>query len=1070
MIIKRNIQIKRTIGFFIRQKYLYAVLIIGVLLCSVTNGQNSPEGADTLGYVTGIVRDAKTKEPIAAAQVSALNHIAAATTDTNGVFKIEVISATEVLLVKAYDYNPREISLRGKQSIEIDLYPEAFKDIYPVAEGLTGPVRSSLLTSAVNWTNKLGNPVVISVDDVLQYRMGGDVHAIARSGVNGLGSSLFIRGLNSVNLNAQPLFVVDGIIWNSLFDFTSLHDGYISNTLADIDLNDIESVTVIKDGTSLYGSKGGNGVVIIKTKRGKDMATRIVVNAVGGIMEKPGSLPVMDGDQFRIYATELLGTTGVSKEQIDAMYFLQDDPENIHYIKYHNSTNWDDEVYRQGTFQSYNISVNGGDERALYALSMGYTGNSGVVKNTDMQRLNTRFNADFFLSDKINMGLNVGFTNIDRNLLDDGVNFYTSPTYLAMIKSEFLNPYSYTSSGTLTTDPEDSDDFDVSNPTAIIKNALNTNKHYRLNLGIKPIFIISPALSLSDHAEYILYKVKETYYSPIIGVADQYIMGYGISQNTFKSQQMRNNGLFNDARVQYVRQFGFNHHVNAVIGTRYTLDYYESDYAEGHNSGSDEKRNLLNEEEFKYATGENNEIKSLSNYANLEYSYDNRYILNAVVSVDGSSRFGSETIGGFQMFNHSWGIFPSANAAWLISSEKFMAGAAFIDRLKIRAGYGLSGNDAIDPYAWTAYFTSVHFIDRANGLILANIGNNVIQWETSAKMEIGVDANLFNDHLALSADLYNNHTKDLLTLKSLPDLAGSGYYWNNGGELSNTGYEISANIKILNLTILKWEMGTSIGHYKNKIESLPEGDFETSIYDADILTSVGNPASVFYGYKTSGVFATEADAEAANLKIIDKYGVEHYFGAGDIHFVDQVADGIIDENDRQIIGDPNPDIYGSFNNKNMIWNFTIDAFFTFSYGNDVYNYLRSELESGGSDPYIINQTTAVLNRWRYEGQVTDQPKAVYGDPMGNSRFSDRWIEDGSYLRLKSLSINYQVPLKKRMIQGVNIWVSGNNLWTLTNYLGRDPEVSPNNAVLYQGIDTGLIPVCRSYFLGIKLNL
>ena len=1068
MIMKRDITTKKTVGTFVLRKYLRSILTVGALaLCTIALGRSNPEAVDSISYVKGIVRDAKTKMPVAAAQIRTLNHEAAATTDENGAFKIEIASSGEVLLVKAFDYNPREIPVRGRKSLEIDLYPEVFTSTYSEIDGLTGTVRSSYSTSAAKGSSEMGHPTVVSVDDVIQSRMGGDVRAITRSGASGIGSSLFIRGLNSLNLNAQPLFVVDGVIWNNLYDVVSLHDGFFTNSLADIDLNDIESVTVIKDGTSFYGSKGSNGVIIVKTKRGKDMATKIEVNALGGMIEEPGSLPVMDGDQFRIYATDLLGTMDLPASAYEEMNFLQDDPSKLTYNKYHNTTDWDNEVYKQGTSQSYNISVNGGDEKALYAFSMGYTGNSGVVKTTDMQRLNTRFNADFIMSDKITMGLNVGFTNIDRTLLDDGVNFYTSPTYLAMMKAEFLNPYMYTSTGTLTSDVEDSDDFNVGNPTAIIENSLNTNKHYRLNMGAKPVFKLSPSLTLSTQFDYSLDKVKETYYSPIIGAADRDIPGLGISENVFRSQQMRNIAVFDDTRLQYLHQFGSFHKVNAILGWRYLNNYYESDYAEGHNSGSDQKRNLLTEEDFKNTSGLNNQINSISNYANVDYSYDNRYFLTASVAVDGSSRFGKETKGGLQMFSRSWGVFPSANAAWLLSSEKFMAGATFIDLLKLRASFGVSGNDAIDPYAWTAYFNSVRYMDRANGLILANIGNTEIQWETSTKMNLGIDANLFNDRLALSADIYDNRTKDLLGLKSLPDVAGAGYYWNNEGELSNKGYEISANLKLLNFKSLKWELGASVGHYQNKIESLPNGDYSTSIYGAEILTSVGNPAGVFYGYKTNGVFAGEADATAANLKMIDSNGTESYFGAGDVQFVEVEKDGIIDDNDKQIIGDPNPDFYGSFNSKIAIRNLTIDALFTYSYGNDVYNLLRSKLESGSS---FMNQTTAMLNRWTYEGQQTNQPKVVYGDPMGNSRFSDRWIEDGSYLRLKSLSINYKIPVRSTVIEGLNIWISANNLWTLTNYLGRDPEVSAQNAVLFQGIDTGLIPVCKSYFVGVKLNL
>ncbi|HYX05569.1 MAG TPA: SusC/RagA family TonB-linked outer membrane protein [Bacteroidales bacterium] len=1065
---KRNVIIKRVIGTYVLHNFLRSILTVGALMLgTIVLAQPNSESADSTKYVTGIVRDAQTKKPVSAVQIRTLNNKAAATTDENGLFKIKIVSPTDVLEVKAYDYNTREIPLKGRDSLKIDLYSNVFTSLYPEIEGLTGPVRSLFSTLAAKGISDFGKPTFVSVDEMLGSRAGGDVRAVNRSGVSGEGASLFIRGLNSINMNAQPLFVVDGVIWNNMYDFVSVNDGFFMNTLAGIDLNDIETVTVVKDGTSLYGSKASNGVVIIKTKRGKDVATKIEVNALGGMAPPPSSLPMMNGNQFRLYTTDLLATSEFSQDFIDGLYFLNDDPNSSSYKKYHNITDWGKEVYRQGTMQSYNISVNGGDKKALYNLSIGYTGNKGVVKTTNMQRLNTRFNADFFLADRLTMGLDLGFSNVDRVLLDDGVNYYTSPTFLAMIKAPFLNPHTYTISGTLSTDFEDSDVFGVGNPSAIISNSLNTNKNYRLNIGLSPEYKFSPSLSLSTRFDYSLDKAKETYYSPIIGTAPQFIPGLGYSQNVFRGQQMRNTRLFDDTRLQYKHLFNGHHRVDAILGWRYLNNYFENDYAEGHNSGSDQKRNLYSDEYFKKTHGLNNQINSISNYANVNYSYDNRYFLTATVSVDGSSRFGKETQGGFQLFGHSWGVFPSANAAWLVSSEKFMSNIKFISLLKLRASYGITGNDDIAPYAWSAYFIPVLYMDRAVGLVLGNIGNSEIQWETSAKMNAGIDVNFFDDRLAVTADVYNSTTRNLLSLRSLPDVAGTGYYWNNGGELSNQGYEVSANIKLLNLKSLKWEIGASAGHYDNKIESLPDGNYTTSFDGAEIFTSVGNPAGVFYGYKTNGIFTSQAEADAANLKLIDSKGNEHYFGAGDVHFVDRDQNGIINEKDKQIIGDPNPDIYGSFNTNIFVKNFKISAFFTYSYGNDVYNYLRSQLESGSR---LINQTTAMLTRWNAEGQQTNQPKAVFLDPMGNSRFSNRWIEDGSYLRLKTLSVSYKIPLKSNWIDGLTVWASANNLWTLTDYLGRDPDVSAGNSVLFQGIDTGLIPAYKSYFIGIKMNL
>jgi len=562
-------------------------------------------------------------------------------------------------------------------------------------------------------------------------------------------------------------------------------------------------------------------------------------------------------------------------------------------------------------------------------------------------------------------------------------------------------------------------------------------------------------------------KVKETYYSPIIGVATRNIPGYGYSENMFRSQVMSNIALFDDTRLAYSNTFNRVHHIHALIGWRYISNYYESDFAEGHNSGTDQKRNLYSDEDYKISTGVNNYVRSISNYLQADYDYLSKYFVTLSAALDGSSRFGRETQGGIHLFGHSWGLFPSINTAWLVSSEEFMSGMPIFDRLKVRASFGLTGNDDLDPYASLAYFMSDRYIGRANGIVIGNIGNDALQWETTSKLNVGVDANMLNDMLSLRFDVFSSHTSNLLTLKELPEITGNGFYYSNGGEMSNTGFELSLNAQIMNSKLVKWEASATVGHYSNKIVSLPNGDFTTRIYDGEILTSAGNAAGVFYGYKTNGVLATENDARTANLSIKNPNGTTTAFKAGDMLFEDLNGDHIIDQNDKQIIGDPNPDIYGSLTSMLNVGDFSLNAFFTYSYGNDIYNFFRSKLESGSG---LENQSTAMLNRWTHEGQQTLQPQASYGDVMGNSRFSDRWIEDGSYLKLKTLSLNYKFRLKSEVIRGLSISVSANNVFTLSNYLGLDPEVSPGNKVLYQGIDTGLIPACKSYLIGMKINL
>ena len=1047
------------------------LLIFGILFSSwCLYGQElTPDIVDSLNYITVIVEDAHSGAPISAAQARTLNYPAAGTSDDAGVMKIGVVSLNDVLEVKAFDYGVLEVPLRGRSELKVALYPDFFSPNVSEAEGLFGTKRNSQNIISSRKLTELEPGAAISIDDLIQAHMGGEVRSVSRSGVSGIGTVMFIRGLNSLNMNAQPLIVVDGVLMNSFYNESSLHQGYYGNKLADIDVNDIESINIIKDGASIYGSKGANGVIYIRTKRGKSMVTKIEFNAFAGVTQNSGAeIPMMSGDEFRIYVSELMSTSDLSLAQISNLAYLQDNPSGLEYKRYHNNTDWRDEIYRNGLIQSYNINVDGGDERALYAFSLGYTGETGVVKKTDMERLSTRFNADFNLSDYIDLGLNIGFSNVDRNLLDDGVNTYTSPSYLAMIKSSFLNPYTYTTSGTETSDYEDYDVFGVSNPNAVIGYALNTNKHYRLNVGMRPSFKILPALTLSTLFDYSLDKTKETYYSPILGVAPRYIDGYGVSENVFRGQIMRNIGIFNDTYLDYKGVLNDNHRIDGLLGWRYFYNDYRLEYGEGHNSGSDQKRNLLNEEEFKRILGVNDNSRYISTYLNVDYSYDNRYFLSVSAAMDGSSRFGKKTLGGFELFDQNWALFPSANIGWLITSESFMGNSRLLNHLKVRAGYGLSGNDDIAPYAGLTYLNSARYMDRANSLVIGNIGNHEIQWETTTKMNVGLDAHLFNNRLAFHLDFYSNQTKDLLVMRSYPEILGNGFYWNNEGELSNQGVELVANWKVLNINSFKWELGASLGHYKNEITSLPNGSFTTTFYGATILTAENNPAGVFYGYKTQGVISNEAEVNANPVYRIEKVsGDQHLFMPGDIAFEDHHKDGIIDEKDMQIIGDPNPDFYGSFSTRIGYRNFSLSAFFNFSYGNDVYNYLRSSLESGKN---YNNQTVSMLNRWNAEGQVTNQPRAVYGDPMGNSRFSDRWIEDGSFVRLKTLTLSYKLPLKMKAFDAVEFWASGNNLWTLTDYLGADPDVTAGNSVLYQGVDMGLLPNTKSFVLGIKLNL
>jgi hypothetical protein len=293
--------------------------------------------------------------------------------------------------------------------------------------------------------------------------------------------------------------------------------------------------------------------------------------------------------------------------------------------------------------------------------------------------------------------------------------------------------------------------------------------------------------------------------------------------------------------------------------------------------------------------------------------------------------------------------------------------------------------------------------------------------------------------------------------------------WSNDGKLENTGFDVHLGWKVLAMKDLTWELGASAGHYKNKVTALPNNDrsIESDIYGATILTKVGDPVGLFYGYKTNGVYATSADAQADGYYVVKKNGEKAYFDGGDMRFVNMDDSKCIDENDRTVIGDPNPDIYGTISTTLTYKRFKLQAVMNYSLGNDIYNYQRSLIEGG---TYFLNQTTAMKNRWTTEGQQTDIPRVNYLDEMGNSRFSDRWIEDGSYLRLSNVTLSYHLPIQSTYLQGITIWGNANNLFTITRYLGSNPDCAIGSSILTQGIDRGLLSAGRSFSLGVNINL
>ena len=1042
--------------------------------------------ADGTRTVIGTVYDAATNQPMAGVRVQATGHKRiTAMTNAEGKYTIKLPKYVTLLTFATPDYLLVQRPVGDKEVINVRLYTDNFKENYDA---------DILITSERGFESETTS--AITIDSDIQNKLGADVRAITRSGTIGVGAAMFIRGINSLNANTQPLFVVDGVIWDAQEDSETIHMGVFNNVLSSIDVEDIREVKVLKNATAIYGARAANGVILINTKRGESMATKITANIYANISLEPERYDMMNAEEYRIYANDLVATMGINPNH-NSLQFLRSDKDFLYYNKYHNETDWASLVYREAFTQNYKINVEGGDEIAMYNFSFGYTMGNNPIKSNSFNRLNVRLNSDIVLAKCLKTRVDISYARVARDLLDDGLREnesefpLTSINALADMKSPFLSYNRYSESGVMsnTLDIADTYAWDVAqaagvanpnnslyNPMAIITKGSGSQKNEMeyTNMGIT----VAPELKLGDFTitetfNYSLHRVSEKYFLPYSTPVDQSKYHfYSKALNTrignyVASSFGKESAISSDTRVAWSKVFGA-HDVSAYGGFRYTSFSFDSNTMSAPNTGNDNNFNMQNVDK-PTNDGDNNVWNNISWYLSADYSFRTKYFLQLAASLETSSRFGLNADGALKMCGVSWGFFPSVQAGWLVSSEPWF-NVKPINSLKLRAGWDMTGNDAIDYFAARSYLQAVKFSSTYMGLQFANMENDGVKWETTSRFNVGVDAMLLENRLALSFDWYRSRTNDLLVQKTYPYITGMKTYWANGGELQNMGIEATLNAKLVNTRNFQWELGLSVGHYKNEVVSLDENSYITSVYGGEVATMVGQPVGVFWGYKTDGIISSQKELDDMENRPyqLDATLKPQYFEPGDVKFVDlNGGDGCIDENDKTVIGNPNPDIYGNIFTSLSYKGIKLDIGFNYSLGNDVYNYYRRQLESGSS---FYNQTTALLNRWSFDGQNTDIPVIEYGDPTGNSRFSDRWIEDGSYLKLKTVKLSYDIPVSSSWLQGLSVWCAAENLYTFTKYKGNDPEFSVNNNVLYQGVDAGLLPQTRSFHLGVKVNL
>ena len=1038
--------------------------------------------------IKGQVTDAATGKPLQGVSIEAYgNSKFAAITDVNGRYFISVPDNVSSLYMRVEGCLSQQVAI-GKDLTKVDvkMYSDAFSNSY------TRSTEAVKLSSASDFDNN----VEISIDPFLQQRLNGQMRTVNRSGIEGAGSVMLINGINSLSRNAQPLVVVDGVIMDMQYSRELIHEGFFNNLFANINVNDIEKVEVLKNGTAIYGAKGANGVLLITTKRCKSMATKIDVTLGGKFQLQPRTASMMDATDYRTYATELLN--GVTSS-VSGMKFVNSDPNYYYYNQYHNNTDWKKEVYRDAFTQVYGINVQGGDDVASYNISVGYSLADETLKKSDFSRFDLRINTDIAIIENLDARFDVSFSDVDRSLFDMGVSKTlevgtpTAPSFLALAKAPFLSPYAIDIMGNKSSYLAEEDDYlsgfgsslgndrSLSNPSAILEYGSGDNRNNfgnrLVSFSVNPRYKINKHLSVQEAFNFSLVNTNEDHYLSMSGVPSYVvpeIQSVSSSSeitvdNIRQSMTSRQNTIQSDTRLVWNNIYGA-HDIKLTGGFRYINSSFRSNFQTGYNTGNDKTPNLGMGLKYKSTKGgADDKYVDMTNYIVANYNYAQKLYVTAGLSAMASSRFGKDAEG-LKALGTVWGVFPSLQASYVLTNEKWLAGVKGIDHLRVNAGFDITGNDDIDYTASRSYFVEKLMLsDAATAKLLDNVGNSNLKWETTRRFNAGFEGNFIDNHLHVDFNWFKSWTSGLVMLRRMAWTSGLDANYANGGKLENTGFNLDMSYRLLNTKSWHWQMGASVGHYKNKVTEigLDNKSLKTDLYNGTVITQVGSPVALFYGYKTDGVFATTAEAQSADLAYLDETGKKIPFVAGDMKFVDQDNNGIISEADRVVIGDPNPDIYGNIYTRLNWKKWTLDASFTYSLGNDIYNYERSILESG---KYFYNQTTAMNNRWTTEGQVTDMPRISYSDDHGNARFSDRWIEDGSYLRLSNVTLSYTLPVSSTYLQGVTVWGAANNIFTLTHYLGSNPDCALSGNVLYQGIDRGLLGTGRSFAMGVKINL
>lgn len=1024
------------------------------------------------GSISGTVTDSLNDQPLAGVTVRLKGTNIGTATDDQGRFEISAAQG-DVLSFTYIGYHAKEITVDNSAAVNIQL-ERNYSQLDQVVVVGYGQMKKSDLSSAqvTISSDEINRTVNTTFDQALQGRAAG-VYVTTPSGQPGAAPSVIIRGLGTLTQSAQPLYVIDGVQIrpSGVSDDPYNHPTGFSNILSSINPDDIASINILQgpSATAIYGAAGGNGVVLITTKQGKAGETKISVSSLLTVQDKPKHIAVMDLPQYAAFRNEmaLAGGTGTQPEFADPSVLGP-------------GTDWQDALYRRTLLQKDEFSLSGGNASSTFYLSGEYFNQQGVAPGSGFNRYSIRLNVNNQTRKwlKIGANSNLGYTREKVNTSNSGI------IQLALQQNPSVPVKNPDGSwgGPSTTQ------FQYTNPVMLAN--INNDYNKRLALIGNVYADIEPIPGLVFHNEVNTSLEYFNYYSFHPGYTAG---GFVVPQSAATSTRTSTNNYWWSVnnRLQY--------HFNVNDKHDFTLMAAHEAQSWTYESLTGWRQNFITNDVEELSGGDASNISNVSNNSNkssgsqesffgrLNYVYNNKYILQATYRADGNSNFGP---------NNKWGYFPSVSVAWRISQENFMRSVTAINDLKLRFEAGESGNAGQSGGVYAAL--QVVPTPWGTGFLSQKFPNPNLKWETDKTINAGFDLHMFDSRLEVIADAYIKKSTNLITVNTYPftlggDIAYSPGYiqWPtvNAGSMENKGLDVTINSVNMNKA-LNWTTGLTFSMDRNKITSLLNTiNPSWATTQVEFVSKVGQPASMITGYIAEGLFQNAKDIAGHAVQTSNGVLTISPQGTwpGDIKFKDINDDGVINQNDRKIIGNPWPKFTFGFNNSFAYKNFTLNIFIQGAAGNDIVNYPRYTNEIPGNTGTFGNYYVSVVHFARpssYAGADSSAvtltnpgyriPRIAPGDPNGNNRMSQWFVEDGSYLRVKNITLGYNFPKKwisHLAMTGLRASLSVQNLLTLTHYTGYDPEIGMVNygGTIMAGVDTGRYPSVRMYSISLSAD-